>query len=245
MYTLILILTAVTVVSLLSLIGIIFVGLNERSLKALLTALVGLASGALIGGAFIHLLPEAVETVGSGILQYTILGILFFFILEKLLWRHCHEGKCPTHVFGYLNLVGDGVHNFIDGMIIAISFIASTGLGVATTTAVIIHEIPQEIGDFGVLVYSGFEKRKALLLNFLSALIAIAGATFTFFWTGFFGESVLKWLIPFAAGGFIYVAATDLMPELHKKTEARESIIQLAMILLGLASLWSIKFLFV
>lgn len=240
MADLIVILGSVTVVSLIAFIGIIFIGLNEAFLRRILMALVGFASGSLIGGAFIHLLPESLEETGQVIFYYVIVGIVFFFIMEKFLyWRHCHEGKCPIHIFAYLNLIGDGVHNFIDGMIIAASFILSYDLGIATTLAVIFHEIPQEIGDFGVLIYGGIGKRKALAYNFVSALAAIVGALITYHLA--YIQGLEQFLVPFAAGGFIYIAATDLMPELHKKYGAKESLIQLAAILTGIGLMSALK----
>jgi zinc and cadmium transporter len=207
-----------------------------------LTALVGFASGSLIGGAFIHLLPESLEETGQTVFYYVIVGIVFFFIMEKFLyWRHCHEEKCPVHTFAYLNLIGDGIHNFIDGMLIAASFILSYDLGVATTLAVIFHEIPQEIGDFGILIYGGFTKGKALAYNFVSALTAVAGALITYYLA--YVQGIEQFLVPFAAGGFIYIAATDLMPELHKKSHATESIIQLFSILAGIGLMSAMKIL--
>jgi len=242
MADLVVILASVTIVSLLSFIGILFIGLKEAFLKRILTALVGFASGSLIGGAFIHLLPEASERNGQATFYYVIFGIILFFIMEKFLyWRHCHEEECPVHTFAYLNLIGDGIHNFIDGMIIAASFSLSHDLGVATTLAVIFHEIPQEIGDFGVLIYGGLTKRKALTYNFVSALTAIAGAFITYNLT--YIQGIEQFLVPLAAGGFIYIAATDLMPELHKRRQANESIIQLAAILTGIGLMSALKIL--
>ena len=240
MADLIVILASVTAVSLIAFIGILFIGLKEAFLKRILMALVGFASGSLIGGAFIHLLPESLEKTGQALFYYVIVGIVFFFIMEKFLyWRHCHEGKCPIHIFAYLNLIGDGIHNFIDGMIIAASFIISYDLGTATTLAVIFHEIPQEIGDFGVLIYGGIGKRKALAYNFVSALTAIVGALITYHLA--YIQGIEQFLVPFAAGGFIYIAATDLMPELHKKYGAKESLIQLAAILTGIGLMSALK----
>ncbi len=239
---LIVILASVTAVSLIAFIGILFIGLKEAFLKRAVMALVGFASGSLIGGAFIHLLPESIEQTGQAIFYYVIVGIIFFFVTEKFLyWRHCHEETCPVHTFAYLNLIGDGIHNFIDGMIIAASFILSYDLGVATTLAVIFHEIPQEIGDFGVLIYGGFAKGKALAYNFVSALTAVAGALITYYVA--YIQGIEQFLVPFAAGGFIYIAATDLMPELHKKYHAKESLIQLAAILTGIGLMAALKIL--
>jgi zinc and cadmium transporter len=229
------ILASVTVVSLISFIGVIFIGLKESLLRRIVMVLVGFASGTLLGGAFFDLLPEAVNMINPPItiFYFVILGIIVFFCIEKFLyWRHCHEEECQVHTFAYISLVGDSVHNFIDGMIIAATFVFSFELGFITTLAVISHEIPQEIGDFGVLIYGGFGKRKALTYNFISALTAILGAAVTYYVAYLRDNYTL--LVPFAAGGFIYIAATDLMPELHKKSHAGESIIQLLSILLGL-----------
>ena len=235
MNDLVAILASVTVVSLISFVGVIFIGLKESLLRRIVMVLVGFASGTLLGGAFFDLLPEAVNMINPPItiFYFVTLGIIVFFCIEKFLyWRHCHEEECQVHTFAYISLVGDGVHNFIDGMIIAATFVLGFELGFITTLAVISHEIPQEIGDFGVLIYSGLGKRKALTYNFISALTAILGAIVTYYVV--YLRSNYALLVPFAAGGFIYIAATDLMPELHKKSHAGESIIQLLSILLGL-----------
>ena len=235
MNDLVAILASVTVVSLISFVGVIFIGLKESLLRRIVMVLVGFASGTLLGGAFFDLLPEAVNMINPPItiFYFVTLGIIVFFCIEKFLyWRHCHEEECQVHTFAYISLVGDGVHNFIDGMIIAATFVLSFELGFITTLAVISHEIPQEIGDFGVLIYGGLSKRKALTYNFISALTAILGAIVTYYVV--FLRSNYALLVPFAAGGFIYIAATDLMPELHKKSHAGESIIQLLSILFGL-----------
>ncbi|MEM3549766.1 MAG: ZIP family metal transporter [Candidatus Bathyarchaeia archaeon] len=242
MYTLVLILISVVIVSLISFIGVIFIGLNEGLLKRLTMVLVGFASGTLLGGAFFHLLPESINPDGELTLTFgcVIFGIIVFFAMEKFLyWRHCHEKECSTHMFAYLNLLGDGIHNFVDGMVIAATFMVSQDLGFVTTLAVIFHEIPQEIGDFGVLVYGGIGKNKALFYNFVSQATAIIGALLTYFWA--YPRSIENLLVPFAAGGFIYIAATDLMPELHKKPHLKESIIQLFIILLGLGLMAYLK----
>ncbi|MEM3459401.1 MAG: ZIP family metal transporter [Candidatus Bathyarchaeia archaeon] len=234
------ILASVTTVSLIAFAGIIFIGSKEGFLKRILMALVGFSSGTLLGGAFLHLLPEAYEANGTSTFYYVILGIVVFFALEKFFyWRHCHEEECPVHMFVYLNLIGDGIHNFIDGAVIAATFMFRFDLGFATTLAVIFHEIPQEIGDFGVLVYGGLSKKKALTYNFISAITAILGALITYFLI--YLHDVTAMLVPFAAGGFIYVAATDLMPELHKKFRASESLVQLIVILLGIVLMAYLK----
>ncbi len=244
MNDLIAILASVTAVSLIAFIGIIFIGLKEKLLKNITMVLVSFASGTLLGGAFLHLLPEALNPDGDPTtFYYVAIGIVAFFALEKFLyWRHCHERECPTHMFVYLNLVGDGVHNFIDGMVIAATFLISFDLGFATTLAVIFHEIPQEIGDFGVLVYGGISRKRALAYNFLSAVTAITGALATYFLA--YLQSIEVLLVSFAAGGFIYIAATDLMPELHKRPHLSESIVQLIAILLGVGLMAFLKIAF-
>lgn len=166
---------------------------------------------------------------------YVIWGIVLFFLMERYLhWRHCHDGICDVHAFTYLNLVGDGVHNFVDGVIIAASFIVSIKLGVITTIAIILHEIPQELGDFGVLIYGGFTKRKALFCNFLTALTAIVGAVTGYFLSDF-AKGFLNFIIPFTAGGFIYIGASDLIPEIHKETNLMRSSLAFVAFLLGIA----------
>jgi len=241
MNDLLLILIAVTVVSLIAFIGVLFIGLNDIFLKRILMIFISFASGSLIGGAFFHLLPEALEEIGQNAWQYVVIGIISFFIMEKFLyWRHCHDGKCSIHAFTYLNLIGDGMHNFIDGMIIATGFLISYSLGFATTLAVIFHEIPQEIGDFSILLYGGFGKRKALVYNFISALTAILGSLIAYY-LALYSKWIEQFLVPFTAGGFIYIAATDLIPELHKKTQLKDSLTQLIAILAGLGLMLTLK----
>lgn len=245
MADLLLILASVTAVSLVSFIGVFFIGLKEAVLGKILMALVGFASGSLIGAAFFDLIPEAAES-GQAIWLYVVAGILIFFVMEKFLyWRHCHEGNCEVHNFAYLNIIGDGTHNFIDGMLIAAGFLTSASLGYTTTLAVMFHEIPQELGDYGVLLYGGFGTKKALAYNFLSAVTAVAGALVTYLLVeGSKVQILAELLVPFAAGGFIYIATTDLMPELHKKTQVKDSVIQLMALLLGIALMFSLGLLF-
>jgi len=243
MADLLVILASVTVVSLVSFIGILFVGFKEAFVDRILMALVGFASGSLIGAVFFDLLPEALSETGQALWLYVVVGIVFFFIMEKFFyWRHCHDEKCQVHNFAYLNLIGDGVHNFVDGAVIAATFLTSYSLGFTTTLAVIFHEIPQELGDFGVLLYGGFAKKRALAFNFLSALTAVAGSLVTYYLVAQL-QGLTQLLVPFAAGGFIYIAATDLMPELHKRSQARESIIQLLTLLTGIGLMFTLEML--
>jgi len=241
------ILVATFVVSLISFIGAATLVLSEKLLKKILLALIGFAAGALIGGAFLHLLPESVEKSAASdlhnIFLTVIVGFIIFFVLEKLLWRHCHERACPIHVFAYLNLVGDGIHNFIDGLVMAASFVVSVPLGLITTLAIAAHEIPQELGDFGVLVYGGLKPRRALLLNFVTALTAVAGGIAGYYLFPYLGGAMI-FLLPFAAGGFLYIAASDLVPELHKETNVVRTVMSFASFLVGVILMWSIKLVF-
>ncbi len=199
--------------------------------------MVSLAVGGLFGDAFIHLLPESFERLGNK-LQASLLvlaGIFAFFVLEKfLLWRHQHvlTSDHSIHPVGYMNLLADGAHNFIDGVIIGASYAINLQVGVATTVAVIFHEIPHELGNFFVLLYAGFTKREALFFNFLSALFAILGTVASLL----VGSRVADFsgmVLPLAAGGFIYIAGCDLMPELNKETTLGKSLVQLLAIGMG------------
>lgn len=233
MLTLFLIVAATLIVSFVSLVGVLFLSFN-LDVKKFSGYLLGLASGGLLGGAFFHLLPEALAAEEAAAFPLTVLGILFFFVLEKFLWwRHCHEEECNFHAFTYLNLVGDAVHNFIDGLVLAGAFLTSPTLGFSTFLAVFLHEVPQEIGDFGVLVHGGFSQKKALAFNFASALLCLFGGIFGYLFFSSFGQS-LKLLLPITAGGFIYIALSDLIPNLHKTREVGASVGQFFLILLGL-----------
>lgn len=239
---LLLILISVFIVSLISLIGVITLAVREKLLKAILFSLVAFSAGALIGGAFLHLIPEAIEKSSmDAVFIYVILGFVLFFVLEKYFyWRHCHDGVCHTHAFTYLNLIGDGLHNFIDGLVIAGSFAVSNSVGIFTVFLVIIHEIPQELGDFGVLVYGGFTKKKALFYNFLSALTAFIGAIAGYIISHRI-HSFSSILLSVTAGGFIYISSADLVPEIHKETNSGKSGLSLAFFFLGIIVMLVLK----
>ena len=230
-------------ISMIAFIGILTLSMKEELIKKIVSFLVSLSAGALMGGAFLHLMPEAVEkSEDPGIFIYVLVGFTLFFLVEKLLcWRHCHEGKCPVHTFAYMNLLGDGVHNFIDGLIISASFVTNIPLGIATTIAVALHEIPQEIGDFGVLVYGGIKRTRALLLNFVCAITAVLGGVFGYFLSDYMGSSIL-FLLPFAAGGFVYIAASDLIPEIRKEVDIRKSLLSLGIFITGILIMYATKF---
>lgn len=236
---------SVIVVSLVSLIGIFFIALKEDVLKRYLFLLISLAVGALLGDAFIHLIPEAFKSIPNTTYLAVIIiaGILVFFVLEKALhWHHHHhhhgkvEGVSAIHPVGRMILVSDAVHNFIDGLIIGASYLVSIEVGMATTVAIIFHEIPHEIGDFGVLIHSGYKKAKALWLNFMTAMVAVLGTIIALV-MGNVSEISTVWLVPLAAGGFIYIALSDLIPEMQKVKRARDSILQLIAIMIGVSAM--------
>ncbi len=236
-------LVSVTVVSLVSLVGLLIVFLKEEDLRRTLSALVSFSVGGLLGDTFVHLIPEAAEGGGLGIdvSLWILVGIMVSFVAERFLqWRHCHipTSEEHPHSFAYMNLFGDGVHNFIDGLIIAGSYLADTQLGIATTLAVIFHEIPQEIGDLAVLIYGGFDRSRAVFLNFSTALAAVLGAVVALGLSSLL-EGLVPFLIPFAAGSFIYIAGSDLIPELRKEEPGLlKSSLQLAAIVLGVLVLF-------
>jgi len=231
-------LISVFIVSLISFVGVITLVLRPQNLQKILLYLVSFSTGALLGGAFLHLLPDIVQKKGFTLfISYSVLGgIIFSFLVEKVIhWRHNHslpQAGRPAS-YAYMNLFGDGVHNFIDGLIIGASYLLSFNLGISATLAIIFHEIPQEIGDFGVLVHGGFSVKRALWVNFLTALTAVAGTIVSLILGGYL-ENITYFLVPFAAGGFLYIAGTDLIPELHKEEKISKSLGQLAGILAGI-----------
>lgn len=234
------ILISTFLISLIAFVGALSLAVKRKLLNKILLFLVSLSAGALIGGAFLHLIPEALEKSGN-IFFYVLTGFILFFLIEKVLhWHHCIT-KSKIKTLGYMNLLGDGVHNFIDGLIIAMGFIVNFQLGVITSIAVALHEIPQEIGDFGVLVYGGFKVNKALFFNFLSALAAIFGGVAGYYLLGYAG-SLVVFLLPFAAGGFIYIGASDLIPEIRKEKKLEKSLISFLVFVLGILIMHSLRF---
>ncbi|MDD4610868.1 MAG: ZIP family metal transporter [Patescibacteria group bacterium] len=240
-------LSSVIIVSILSLIGVITLAVKPVTLKKITFLLVSLSAGTLLGDSFLHLLPEAIEKNSDLAIWFWLLGgILIFFVLEKIIcWRHCHLETTDNHPHpvGTMNLVGDGLHNLIDGIVIAGSFIVSIPLGLTTTIAVIAHEIPQEIGDYRVLIHAGYTRSKALFLNFCSAATSLIGALFILV-TSVNSDNFSASIIPFTAGGFIYIATADLIPELKKDTGAIKSFGQLIAIIAGIAIMFGLKFIF-
>jgi Predicted divalent heavy-metal cations transporter len=236
---------SVFLVSLISFSGALTLAIKKEKLKDFLIYFVSFSAGALLGNVFIHLLPEVVEEYNhsiSLIFIYVLVGILTSFILEKIIcWRHCHLPitKNHTHNFAWMNLWGDFFHNIIDGLTIAASYLLNIPAGIATTLAVVFHEIPQEIGDFGVLLHGGFKIKKALFLNFLTALSAVIGAMISLLLNNRI-EHLTLFLAPFATGNFIYIASSDLIPELHKETAIKKGVIQIVTFLLGVLVMYGL-----
>jgi len=239
-------LCSVVLVSLLSLIGISLLALSHEAFHKIVFGLVALAVGALFGDAFFHLLPEAFKdpSHSSQASFYVIGGILLFFVLENFLqWRHQHSDEHEEiQPYGYLNLVADMAHNFIDGLIIGASYRVGIAMGMATTLAVLLHELPHEFSNFGILVKSGFSRGKALFLNFLTALTALAGG-WAAWGTGGSAEDVIRVLIPLTAGGFIYIAGSDLVPQLHRDIKSVRASFQFLAILAGVGLMYLLKIL--
>jgi zinc and cadmium transporter len=223
-------------VSLISLVGIFTFLFKDKFIDTILFLLIGFSAGALIAGAFLHLIPEALESSSNNfVFTLVILGFIFFFIMEKYFhWRHCHKGICDIHAFTYLNLIGDGIHNFTDGLVIGASFLISIHFGIITTLVITLHEIPQEMGDFGVLVYGGFNKFKALYFNFITALTCVLGTI-----VGYLVSDNIRnfslFLMPLTAGGFIYIAACDLIPELHKQSDLKRTALSMLAFICGVS----------
>jgi zinc and cadmium transporter len=223
-----------------------FLLLPERARARMLSPMVSFAIGALLGAAFLAILPHAFEVPGVDAHSVTLTvlcGILVFFLLEKMvIWRHCHTEDCEAHVpdmdkvrnaaTGNLILIGDGIHNMVDGVLIAAAFLTDVHLGVVTSIAVIAHEIPQELGDFAVLLHSGFSRGKALLYNILTSLTTVIGGVVAYFSLSL-ANAVVPYVLAIAASSFIYIAVADLIPGLHKRTEFSATVQQIVLIALG------------
>ncbi len=237
---------SVIAISLVSLVGILTLLIRKQKIHDAVMYIVAFSAGAMLGDVFIHLLPELAEEAGFStiISLYILVGIVATFILEKAIhWHHghTHDKKKLPHPVTMITLVGDGAHNFIDGVAVAASYLVSVELGIATTIAVVLHEIPQEIGNFAVLVHGGFGIRKALFFNFLSALTAIAGAVVTLSISATAG--VVTFLTAATAGNFIYIAAVDLIPEIHKESGTRQSFLQIMTFIAGIAVMYALTLL--
>ncbi|HUZ46454.1 MAG TPA: ZIP family metal transporter [Terriglobia bacterium] len=211
--------------------------------RRLISSLVSFAVGTLLGGAFLGLLPRALEGSASLPVFSTVLaGLVLFFILEKwVLWRHCHDPECPADmVAGRLILLGDAIHNFFDGIVIAASFLSAPALGVSSALAVVAHEIPQEVGDFAILLHSGYSKGRALAYNLLSSATTPAGAVIAFFALSDIGPLV-PYVLAISAASFLYIAMSDLVPGLHRVISVQKAVLQVAFIVAGILTMAAIR----
>jgi zinc and cadmium transporter len=226
--------------SALALVGSVAVFLHERGFRFLVLPLVALAAGALLGGAMFHMLPESIGVLGNELAVYVwvVAGLFAFHVLEQFLhWHHCHRPLGEHRPLGYLILAADGLHNLIGGMAVGSAFIVDIRLGVVTWLVAAAHEVPQELGDFGILVHSGWSTRHALLYNFASALTFPIGGLVAY---ALAGQVEVAWLVPFAAGNFIYIAVADLLPEITSSPDPRDKTLHTASFGLGLAVLLAV-----
>jgi len=229
---------ATIIISLISIICILFIP-RKTSISKFNILLISIGAGSLLGAAFTHMIPESLETATNNfrtVLLFVLIGMIAFFILEKFIsWRHCHipSSSEHPHKLAYTNIIGDALHNFLDGIAITSAFLQDTSLGIATSIAIIMHEIPQEISDFGILLFSNVPRRKAILFNFLSSLSAVIGVILMILLKDVISQYI-PYLIAFSAGGFIYIASADLIPELHKETSKKISFIQFSGIIIGI-----------
>jgi len=234
-YPLLLTLFATAVISLFSLTGAVTLVFSRQRLQAILIYFVSLSAGTLMGGAFLHLMPEALTNLPYKDVSNMVIGsFILFFLIEKVLrWHHHHELIDEKHTLGHMNLLGDLVHNFLDGIIIAASFATDIRLGVLTSIAVALHEIPQEIGDFGVLLHSGYSVKKALIANLCVSLMSVVGACVGYFLVESIAN-ITPFIMAFAAGGFIYISTSDLLPEIRSETHHLKSWISFGVFVIGI-----------
>lgn len=237
------VLLAALSISVVALVGYFALKIPPKRLENSLQFLISLSVGVFLGDAFLHLIPDAAARTNNleNVLVGVLGGILLFFFVEKVVrWRHQYASHTTdVKPLASMNLIGDAVHNFIDGTLIAGSFLASPVIGLTTTLAIIVHEIPQEIGDTGALIYSGYTPKKAVWLNFLCSLTCVVGAVLTLLLGTWLNLPVVH-LMPIAAGGFIYIAACDLIPELHNSVRTRHQIGQGIIILCGIGFMFFI-----
>lgn len=227
---------SILLVSLMALAGIIFLVLKYQLFKKIQTLLISFAIGTLLGGAFLHLIPESLEHNQNHITPLLVIGsIIVFFILEKYLHilRHHQPENKSIKSFGPLNLLADGIHNFLDGILIAAAYSIDIHTGIIATAAVLAHELPQEIGDFAVLIQAGYSRKKALIFNFISALSAFVGGLLVLIFP-VSTQELSHYILPLAAGGFIYIALAELIPELNVQQSRLHSFLQIIALILGI-----------
>lgn len=241
------ILLATIAISLTAWVGVLALFFREELVERLLLGLVALAAGSLLGGAFLHLLPSALAEVGPGdtlsVFVALLAGFCVFFVLEGFLrWHHHHSTSHEHEPVSYLVLVSDSLHNFIDGLVIAGAFLIDPSVGIITTVAIALHELPQEIGDYGVLLYGGFTRRRALILNYLTQATVILGGVAGYYFAGALA-GLPPFILAFAAGNFIYIASSDLIPEIKQETTPRRSAGYFLIFLTGLLLMLGIRYL--
>lgn len=241
---LLLIILSGLVISAISLVGASTFFLSDFYLKKALKPLVALSAGSLLGAAFFHLIPESVETFENSILTYVLIvsGFLSFFVLEQFLfWHHCHGAPGEHHhgkVLRVMVMVSDSVHNLVGGLAVGAGFMVSPQMGFITWIGEALHEIPQELGDFGVLIHSGWSRKKALLFNFLSGLAFLLGGILAYYLSRFIR---IDYFIPFSAGHFIYLSTVDLVPEINRQNHLAKTLLHFASFVTGLCVLFLIK----
>ena len=242
---------SVVAVSLVSLAGLLTLSMSETRVRRLAAFFVSFAVGALLGDTFIHLVPEIFAAPPSPLRASLLIlgGILLFFVVEKLLrhqhgllHRHHHQESIERPELAGVNILGDAIHNYIDGLLIGASWLVSPAVGISTTIAVLLHEIPQELGDFGILIHSGLSVRRAALLNVASAAVAILGTATAVAFGTVAQERVTEVLVPITAGGFVYIAAANLIPELQHERGMRVLVVQTVLICAGIAAMALLKF---
>jgi zinc and cadmium transporter len=228
--------------SLIGLVGVFSLFIKRKTLEKTIFPLVSFAAGALFGGGLYHLFAESLEEMNFlQAINWFIFGFVLFFVLERILkWRHCHKLECKVHPFSYLIFVGDTIHNIVDGLVIVSTFLIDIKLGILTMFLIIAHEVPQELGNFATAIYGGMKRSKAIIFTFLSQITCIIGGLFGYY---SLSKEMLLPLLPFAAGGFIYISASDLIPELHKESDIKKSIISFILFLISLTFIIGIKFL--
>jgi len=226
-------------VSLLGFAGVFSLWMRDKELKKATHILTAFAIGSLLGGAFFHLLPEAAEGLApQSLFLFALIGFILFFLIESYFhWHSCDE--CDIHPYSYLMVVGDAVHNFIDGLVLSVSYLVSIPFGIVTTIVIFAHEFPQELGIFGVLIHGGLNKRNALVYSYIAQFTVIIGGVTGYFLSSFV-QATTPFLLAFAAGGFLYIAASDLIPDMHK-VGGREKIVSLVITFLGLIFMWLLK----
>lgn len=243
------IILSVFIVSLISFVGVFTLTVKKELIDKIILALVAFGAGTLLGGALFDLIPEAVEAGQDAAYPYIVGGIIIFFVLERLMhWHHHHhvlqeEHHTHSHAkikpFAYLNLVGDAIHNFIDGIIIAASYLADIHIGIVATIAIIFHEIPQELGEVGILLHGGFTRKKILFLNFVVALTAVAGGLLMFYASSIV-PNITFIMLSIASGGFLYIALSNLIPELQHESDPKKILLHTVLLLLGILLLLAI-----